>query len=57
MSSLDSTKSVGPNSLPTKILKLIKNDISCQLVDVFNMLLTSVVFPFSLKLFIKRILN
>ena len=57
MSSLDSTKSVGPNSLPTKILKLIKNDISCQLVDVFTMLLTSVVFPFSLKLFIKRILN
>ena len=36
-SSFDSTKSVGPNSIPAKILKLLKNDISCQLVDIFNM--------------------
>ena len=49
-SSLDSTKSVGPNSIPTKILKLLKNDNSCQIVDIFNMSLTSGVFPSVLKL-------
>ena len=27
ISSLDSNKSVGPNSIPTKILKLLKNDL------------------------------
>ena len=36
--------------MPTKILKLLKNDISCQLVDIFNMSFTSGVFPFALKL-------
>ena len=50
ISSLDSTKSVGPNSIPTKILKLLKNDSSCQIVDIFNMSLTSGVFPSVLKL-------
>ena len=50
ISSLDSTKSVGPNGIPTKILKLLKNDISCQLVDIFNMLFTSGVFPYTLKI-------
>ena len=35
-SSLDSNKSVGPNSLPKKILNLLKNDISRQLADIFN---------------------
>ena len=49
-SSLDSTKLVGPNSIPTKILKLLKNDNSCQIVDIFNMSLTSGVFPSVLKL-------
>ena len=37
MSSLDSHKSSGPNSIPVKILKLLKNDISQQLSDIFNM--------------------
>ena len=50
ISSLDSTKSIGPNSIPTKILKLLKNDISCQLIDIFNMSFMSGVFPFALKL-------
>ena len=36
--------------MPTKILKLLKNDISCQLVDIFNMLFTSGVFPSALKI-------
>ena len=36
MSSLDSNKSSGPNSIPVKILKLLKNDICHQLSDIFN---------------------
>ena len=50
ISSLDSTKSVGPNSIPTKILKLLKTDNCCQIVDIFNMSLTLSVFPSVLKL-------
>ena len=50
MSSLYSTKSVGPNSIPTKIFKLLNNEISCQLVDIFNMSFTSGVFPSALKI-------
>ena len=50
ITSLDSTKSVGPSSIPTKIVKLLKNDISCQLVDIFNMSFTSGVLPSALKL-------
>ena len=29
--------SVGPDSLPTKILKLLKNDISLQMTNIFNL--------------------
>ena len=36
ISSLDSNKSVGPNSIHTKILKLLKNDISSQLSEIFS---------------------
>ena len=32
--SLNSNKSTGPNSLPTKILKLLKNKISTHLADI-----------------------
>ena len=39
ISSLDSHKSSGPNSIPVKILKLLKNDISQQLSDIFNVFL------------------
>ena len=49
ISSLDSTKPVGSNSILTKILKLLKNDISCQLVDIFNMSFISGIFQSSLK--------
>ena len=35
ISSLDSHKSSGPNSIPVKMLKLLKNDISQQLSDIF----------------------
>ena len=43
-------KSVGPNGLPTKILKLLKNDISLQLTNTFNLSFSSGVFPSGLKI-------
>ena len=49
ISSLDSNKSVGPNSIPIKILKLFKNDISSQLSEIFNISFSSGVFPSILK--------
>ena len=49
MSSLDSNKSVGPNSIPTKILKLLKNNISSQLSEIFNISFSSGVSPSILK--------
>ena len=50
ISPLNSDKSTGPNSLPIKILKLWKNEISAHLVGVFNLSLLSVVFPSILKI-------
>ena len=49
ISSLDSNKSVGPNSIPTKILKLLKDDISSQLSELSNISFSSGVFPSLLK--------
>ena len=49
ISSLDSNKSVGPNSIPTKILKLRKDDISSQLSEIFTTSFSSGVFPSILK--------
>ena len=49
VSSLDSNKSVGPNSIPTKMLKLLKDDISSQLSEIFNISFSSGVFPSILK--------
>ena len=49
ISSLDSHKSSGPNSIPVKILKLLKNDISQQLSDIFMSFLTGQ-FPSVLKI-------
>ena len=43
--SLNESKSVGPDGIPTKILKLLKNDISLQLINIFNL---------SFYLFIKK---
>ena len=48
-SSLDSNKSVGLNSIPTKILNLLKSYISCQLADIFNISFSTGVFPTILK--------
>ena len=50
ISSLDSNKSVRPNSIPTKILKLLKNDISSQLSEILDISFSSGVFPSILKL-------
>ena len=50
MSSLDSYKSSGPNNIPVKILKLLKNDISQQLSDIFNMSFSTGQFPSVLKI-------
>ena len=50
ISSLDSNKSVRPNSIPIKILNLLKNDIFSQLADIFNISLSPGVFPTILKL-------
>ena len=50
ISSINSNKSTGPNSLPTKILKLLKNGISTHLAAIFNLSFSSGVFPFLLKI-------
>ena len=50
MPSFDSNKSTGPNSIPTKILKLLKNNISVQLSDIFNVFFSTGVFPSTLKI-------
>ena len=43
-------KSSGPNSIPYKILNLLKKDISKQLSDLFNLSLSLGVFPSLLKI-------
>ena len=43
-SSLDSNKSVGPNSITTNVLKILKNDISNQLPEIFNISFSSGLF-------------
>ena len=49
ISSLDSNKSAGPNSIPTNILKLLKNGISSYLSETFNISFSAGVFPSILK--------
>ena len=49
ISSFDFNKSVGPNSISTKIVKLLKDDISSQLSEIFNISFSSGVFPSILK--------
>ena len=48
-SSLDISKATGPYSIPTKVLKLIKNSISDQLANLFNLSFTTGSFPTLLK--------
>ena len=49
ISSLNSNKASGPNSIPYRILFLLKNEILKQLADLFNLSFTTGVFPFVLK--------
>ena len=50
LSSFSPTKPTGPNSIPTKILRLLKNDISTQLSDIFNVSFSTGAFPSILKI-------
>ena len=49
ISSLDNNKSTRPNSLSTKILKLLKNYVSIQLAKLFNISFSTVIFLSQLK--------
>ena len=49
ISSLNSNKASDPNSIPDRILFLLKNEISKQLGDLLNLSLTTCVFPSVLK--------
>ena len=50
ISSLNSNKASGPNSIPYIILFLLKNGISKQLADLFNLAFMTGVFPSVLKI-------
>ena len=50
ISSLNESKSVGPNGLPAKVLKLLKSDISLQLTNIFNLSFSTGVFPSGFKI-------
>ena len=49
ISSLNSNKASVPNSVPYRILFLLKNDVSKQLTDLFNLSFFTGVFPSVLK--------
>ena len=50
ISSLNSNKASGPNSIPYRILLLLKNEISKQLADLFNLSFMTGIFPSVLKI-------
>ena len=47
---MDPKKSVGPNSIPTDILKLIATEISHPLSKIINLSFTTGIFPDCLKM-------
>ena len=49
ISSLNTTKSCGPNSIPTKVLHLIQDQISNHLATICNLSFSTGVFPTILK--------
>ena len=49
ISSLNSNKTSGPNSIPYRILFLLKNEISIKLGDLFNLSFVNGIFPLVLK--------
>ena len=50
ITSLNSNKASGPNSIPYRILFLLKNEIPKQLADLFNLSFMTGVFPPALKI-------
>jgi len=50
ISSMPSSKAYGPNSVPTRILKLICNEVSSPLADIINLSFTTGQFPSALKI-------
>ena len=50
ISSLNESKSVGPNSLPTKILKQLKNNILLQMTNIINLFFLQESFLLNLNL-------
>ena len=48
--SLIEKKSSDPNSIPTRILKLLKKGVLTQLVDIFNPSFSSRMYPTPLKI-------
>ena len=50
ISSLNSNNASGPNSIPYRILFLLKNEISKQLADLFNLSFMTGIFLLYLKL-------
>ena len=50
ITSLNQNKSAGPNSIPVKILKLLKDDISLHLASIFNISFSTGKFPSRLKI-------
>ena len=49
ISSLSDKKPSGLDSIPTRITKLLKKDISIQLADIFNLSFSSEIYPTPLK--------
>ena len=49
ISSLNSNKSCGPNSIPAKVLHLLQNQISNHLATICNLSFSTGVFPVILK--------
>ena len=49
ISSFNSNKASGPNSIPYRILYLLKNEILKQLADLFNLSFMNGIFPLVLK--------
>ena len=54
LSSLDISKSTGPYSIPKKVLNMLKNEISQQLADLFNLSFTTGTFPTLIKTIHKK---
>ena len=50
ITSLNSNKASGPNSIPYRISFLLKNEISKQLADLFNLSFMTGIFPSVLKI-------